>query len=127
MAERVNVTDETKTPLSPAPASGGAMTAFSENVDLNNPKDVGLVRQLLLRNGKRWPIIAGERARLVERVTAAAEGGNLFADRLLADLEKANQVDELERAKHQRLDDGKLTDAVEFFVRPPRVLPGGEA
>jgi hypothetical protein len=122
MAERVNVTDETKTPLSPAPASGGAMTAFSENVDLNNPKDVGLVRQLLLRNGKRWPIIAAERARLVERVTAAAEGGNLFADRLLADLEKANQVDELERAKHQRLDDGKLTDAVEFVVRAPRVI-----
>lgn len=98
------------------------MTAFSENVDLANPKDVGLVRQLLLRNGKRWPILAGERARLVERVTAAAEAGNLFADRLLAELEKVNQADELDRKKDERLDSGKATENMRFIVEPPRVI-----
>ncbi len=107
-------------------APGGGLTEFSPNLDMANPKDVGLVRQLLLRNGKRWPILAPERAKLVERVVAAAEAGNLFADKLLADLEKANQYDEREREKDKRLDNGLLTESVEFVVRPPKVIGRGE-
>jgi hypothetical protein len=106
----------------PTNPPGGALTEFSPNVDLANPKDVGLIRQLLLKSGKRWPILATERARLVERVIAAAEMGNIFADRLLSDLEKANQFDEREREKDARLDGGLSTENITFVVKPPRVI-----
>jgi len=118
--------ETTKQPANPTTTPGGALTEFSPNVDLSNPKDVGMIRQLLLKSGKRWPILATERARLVERVIAAAEMGNVFADRLLSDLEKANQFDEREREKDARLDGGKLTESVEFVVRAPRVIGRGE-
>lgn len=81
-----------------------------------------MARRLLVRHGKRWPILDEERARIVERLIAAAEGGSILAERLLTDMEKANQADEIHRDKNKRLDQGLTTENVTFVVQPPRVI-----
>lgn len=116
------MTEPSDNPVGDVLARGGGETAFSENVDFSKPEDVAIARRLLLRHGKRWPILAEERARMVERLIAAAEGGSEFAERLLTDMEKANQADEIHRDKNKRLDQGLPTENMTFVVKPPRVI-----
>lgn len=110
--------------------SGGVETKFSENVDLSNPKDAGLIRQLAKGNPRRWKLSEHDRERVVQctmaGVEAAAETGDLTSlaalGRLVVTMEGQNQKDEELEDKNKRLDQGLTTENVTFVVQPPRVI-----
>lgn len=122
-------------PVSDAIAPGGAGTKFSDNVDLANPKDAGLARQLMTRNPKRWRLTDEDRERFARNAMAAQDMAINAADvgafaavgRLIVSMEGQNQADEHDDAKNKRLDNGEATENLVFIVKPPRVIGQGDA
>lgn len=120
------MSDHEPNPIPP----GGAETRFSENIDLANPKDAGLARQLMKNNPKRWQMSEADRERFTRNAMAAQDkafdasdlGAFAAVGRLIVTMEGQNQADELDRKKDERLDSGKATENMRFIVEPPRVI-----
>jgi hypothetical protein len=116
-------------------APGGAGAKFSENVDLSNPKDAGLARQIMTRSPRRWRLSDEDRERFARNAMAAQDMAINAADvpsfaavgRLIVSMEGQNQTDDLDAAKNKRLDNGDATENLVFIVKPPRVIGQGDA
>lgn len=99
------------------------------NLDMLERKDLGLIRVACGSTGKRrWPVdddlkseavVALRNALRIAQAQTGDDYDGSLVDRIVKTigfLEAQNQSDEHLEIKHQRLDEGKATDAVEHYV-----------
>lgn len=107
------------------------------NLDMASGHDRALFRRAIkegwLDLDPRWDINGKRKARYLEKLDAALEAGDIrdiiSIGKLFVAMEAQNQSDQHLDAKHDRLDEGKATDAVEHYVvemPKPRIVSRGE-
>jgi len=111
--------------------SDESKTRISPNVDIADPKDAALVRNLLNKQAKsyrkrRFELTDDFLATMVHCTTAGMHsddmGTKLTATRIGVELVKINQADDHNAEKYERIDAGLSVGDITLKIEPPRVL-----